>query len=141
MRGLVFLLLGGVVLAGLFVFIPKDGAEPSAAHVDHSHHSEDASMEPHSSGPASAATILAWEVRAGQVHQEPSSSQVRQGEVVQIQVLSDTRDEVHLHGYDYTLALQPGIAAILQFTAVYSGRFELELHHGHQVLGALTVLP
>lgn len=139
MRGLFFVLLGGLILAGLFVLIPRDQPTDSKAMAPAAAPSQRAAVA--QDGGSASPTTLAWEVRAGQVQVQPELPQVRQGDTVRIEVLSDAHDEVHLHGYDYTLNLQPGARGVLQFEAVHSGRFELELHHGHEVLGALTVLP
>jgi hypothetical protein len=48
---------------------------------------------------------------------------------VRITVTSDAADEFHLHGYDQTLALRPGVAATLRLVADIPGVFEAELHH------------
>ena len=66
---------------------------------------------------------------------------VNQGEPVRILVRADQADELHLHGYDLKVALKPGTTAQMTFKAVHSGRFELELHSGHQTLAALEVMP
>ena len=67
--------------------------------------------------------------------------QVHEGERVQLQINSDRRDELHLHGYDLHARLAPGTTASVQFTADRSGRFPVELHKAHTELGALEVYP
>jgi hypothetical protein len=53
---------------------------------------------------------------------------VRRGATVRISVTGDTAEEFHLHGYDRTLALQPGRVATLELVADTPGVFEAELH-------------
>jgi len=61
--------------------------------------------------------------------------QVGLGDEVRIEVTSDVADELHMHGYDVELALEPGVPGVLEFTADVEGRFELETHEtGLQLL-------
>lgn len=50
------------------------------------------------------------------------------GTEVRIEITSDVADELHLHGYDLELELEPGEPGVLEFTADREGRFELETH-------------
>lgn len=54
--------------------------------------------------------------------------QVALGDQVRIEITSDVADELHMHGYDLELELEPGVPGILEFTADIEGRFELETH-------------
>ena len=81
------------------------------------------------------------EVRDGRLLRGPAVLTVAQGSEVVLKITSDRKDELHLHGYDLTLALAVGTPAELRFTADRSGRFEYELHHAHLDLGALEVYP
>lgn len=58
--------------------------------------------------------------------------QVTQGDEVAILVASDGKGEVHLHGYDLALPLEPGQVAELRFHAGLSGRYPAALHHDPQ---------
>ena len=49
------------------------------------------------------------------------------GKTVRIQVVSDAKDEVHLHGYDRKVDLTAGRPATLTFVADVPGIFEVEL--------------
>jgi hypothetical protein len=60
---------------------------------------------------------------------------------VTLNIRSDRRDELHLHGYDLHAQLVPGQIESLQFTADRTGRFGIELHRAHSELGALEVYP
>jgi hypothetical protein len=53
---------------------------------------------------------------------------VTQGEQVEITLTSDQSAELHLHGYDVTVQLEPGAPAILSFIARIAGRFPVEAH-------------
>ncbi len=52
---------------------------------------------------------------------------VKLGSTVRIQVVSDTKDEVHLHGYDKKVDVDKGLPATLTFTADVPGIFVVEL--------------
>ena len=52
---------------------------------------------------------------------------VKLGQTVTIQVVADTTDEVHLHGYDKKVDVAKGRPATLTFTADVPGIFEVEL--------------
>src|SRR4051812_13139769 len=75
---------------------------------------------------------------------------VRQGEAVELTFTSDEPAELHLHGYDQLLAVEPNVPATLRVAARTAGRFSLEAHsfgrdgkHGrnHVVLLYLEVYP
>ena len=60
---------------------------------------------------------------------------VRVGETVTIRITSDTADEVHVHTYDETVRLEPGVPAEVTFVANIPGVFEVELHkRGREIL-------
>jgi hypothetical protein len=66
---------------------------------------------------------------------------VQQGEEVRIVVRSDTADELHLHGYDLVRSVGPGAPAQMRFRATIPGRFELETHTRHVLIGEVEVRP
>ena len=90
---------------------------------------------------SSAGVEERFEVAKGQRVLGPDRIIARQGQQVQIEVLSDRDDELHLHGYDLHLPLLAGKAVTLTLRADHSGRFELELHKQHLTLAALEVHP
>lgn len=69
----------------------------------------------------------------------------QKGETVHLRFVSDQKVELHLHGYDIVLKLQPDQMADLRFVAQHAGRFEFELHGhgkgGHAALGAIEIYP
>ena len=126
----VLLGLGAVLLAVLFTLLKPDAA-------------------PVQSGPAAVAAVVSTpqELRIDLVVQDgrrvsgPELIQAMQAQPIRLRVTSNRADELHLHGYDLRLKLQPGVAAGLSFNATLSGRFEYELHHAHAALGVLEVQP
>lgn len=61
------------------------------------------------------------------------------GETVEIVVVSDVDDEIHVHGYDLFFELMAGIPSRLTFTADIPGIFEVETHDTHAHLFDLEV--
>jgi hypothetical protein len=53
---------------------------------------------------------------------------VSQGEAVEIVLTGDEAAELHLHGYDLKLDLEPNVPGTIRFTAKIAGRFPLEAH-------------
>ena len=88
-----------------------------------------------------SAVKVRYEVNKGQRVSGPDRIIAQQGQHVQIEVLSDRDDELHLHGYDLHLPLPPGKPVTLSLRAEHSGRFVLELHKQHLSLAALEVHP
>ncbi len=61
------------------------------------------------------------------------------GDTVEVRVTSDVAEEVHLHGYDLYLQLEPGATVTLTFEADLPGVWEAELHPSHRELFQLQV--
>lgn len=59
------------------------------------------------------------------------------GETVTLRVTAETADEVHIHGYDLFLDLEPGVTAELSFTADIPGVVEIELEGSGLLLASL----
>jgi hypothetical protein len=68
---------------------------------------------------------------------------VREGDFVTIEITSREAQDLHLHGYDLELHLEPGQRGQLRFEALHSGRFPAEAHGaGNEgALFYLEVLP
>ena len=64
---------------------------------------------------------------------------VKKGMKVVLVVISDTEDEVHLHGYDISRDVAVGGTARVSFVAKIPGRFEVELEQSGVQLAELTV--
>lgn len=99
------------------------------------------SPKPGETAAESAVVHVRYEVTEGQRVLGPDRIAVRQGQQVKIEVISDRADELHLHGYDLHLSMEPGKVATMSLLAEHSGRFELELHKQHLTLAALEVHP
>ena len=53
------------------------------------------------------------------------------GDTVDITVVSDVDDELHVHGYDLVFELTANVPITLDFVADVPGVFEVEIHTGH----------
>ena len=63
------------------------------------------------------------------------------GGTVQFKVVSDTADEIHVHGYDFHKDVAPGHPITFKFPAKIDGEFVVELeNHGEQI-ASLKVNP
>src|SRR4051794_34609552 len=63
------------------------------------------------------------------------------GDTVQFKVVSDTADEIHVHGYDFHKDVAPGHPITFRFPAKIDGEFVVELeNHGEQI-ASLKVNP
>jgi len=69
----------------------------------------------------------------------PESFQVLLGATVDVWVLSDVDDEMHVHGYDLFHDLVAGVPFHLSFVADVPGVFEVEVHTGHTRLFDIEV--
>jgi len=65
--------------------------------------------------------------------------EVETGSQVRLVVTSDVADEIHVHGYDVFGDLEPGVAAVIEFTADIPGIFEVELEGSHLEILELQV--
>jgi hypothetical protein len=70
-----------------------------------------------------AVTIKNRKVTSG-----PTLIRVTQGDSVEIVLTADEGAELHLHGYDVLLQLEPNVPGKLAFDANIGGRFPLEAH-------------
>ncbi len=64
---------------------------------------------------------------------------VELGDEITLSVTSEVADEVHVHGFDLYLDLEPGITGHLTFAADVPGVFEIELERSRVVLVDLEV--
>ena len=78
-------------------------------------------------------------VTGGQATGDTGRVPVAAGEHVTLVVTSDTADELHLHGYDLSADLEPGVPATVEFDATIPGVFEVELHDAGTQLLSLQV--
>jgi hypothetical protein len=61
---------------------------------------------------------------------EPDLRVIRalQGDTLEIAITTDEPAELHLHGYDVSLSVEPGRPAAIHLVAKIAGRFSLEAH-------------
>lgn len=78
-------------------------------------------------------------ISGGQVEPNGTTVDVAKGGTVTLKGVSDVADEVHVHGYDKTLNLKPGVAGEVSFTADQPGVFEIESHESGKVIVKLAV--
>lgn len=78
-------------------------------------------------------------IAGGKVTPSGASIKVKAGQTVLITAVSDTADELHVHGYDKTLDLKPGKPGWVKFTADAKGTFEVETHESGKLLAKLVV--
>ena len=84
-------------------------------------------------------TELSLVLADGAVTGDTPLARLTVGRPVRLTVTSDVADELHLHGVDQTLRIEPGASAVLAFTPASPGRFEVELHEARRVLTRLQV--
>ena len=86
-------------------------------------------------------TTLAIVVRGGRPTGGIQRVSVSKGERVVIVVTSDIADEIHVHGYDLSAAVEADGSVEIPFTATVIGRFEVELEERGIELAELDVRP
>jgi hypothetical protein len=78
-------------------------------------------------------------VANGKVNPSGATIKAKAGQTILVKAISDTEDEVHIHGYDKELELTPGKAASVTFTANMKGTFEIETHKSGKLVAKLVV--
>jgi heme/copper-type cytochrome/quinol oxidase subunit 2 len=88
---------------------------------------------------ASNAQTVEIRVTGDQVQTAERRVKVPLGSQVRLEVTADRADEVHLHGYDRKVDIEPGTPAVLEFQADTPGVFEVELEEASLKLVELQV--
>ena len=86
------------------------------------------------------------DIQDGRLAESAPTLKVTQGDDVVLELKSDRKLELHLHGYSLTFELAAGVPAVWRFGVPTSGRFPLAIHehggaHGHAPLLYLEVHP
>jgi hypothetical protein len=92
-----------------------------------------------SGGAAVEDRSISVSIAGGRVDPPVGRVEVGKGSTIRLTVTSDVPDELHVHGYDRRLTLEPGRAATLEFRADVTGMFEIETHGNHLLLVQLVV--
>lgn len=87
----------------------------------------------------SADELFEFQIANGQANPPLERATVEQGATVRMVVTSDRPDEVHLHGYELSANVGPGVEGVIEFVADRTGLFELETHETGLVLLQLQV--
>ncbi len=80
-------------------------------------------------------------VQNSRVEDGPATWTIKRGDLIEIVIKSDSEDEVHLHGYDKSVKVNPDGMNKLKFEAETVGSYELEMHDSGILLGTLRVMP
>ena len=88
---------------------------------------------------ASNAQVIEIRVSGDQVQTAEQRVKVALGSQVRLEVTADRADEVHVHGYDRKVDVEPGTPAVLEFQADTPGVFEVELEEAGLKLVELQV--
>jgi hypothetical protein len=86
-------------------------------------------------------TVIEVKVVGGRPEGGVQRAAVKLGETAVLRVTSDVDDEVHVHGYDLTFDVGPGVAGEVTFEATIPGVFEVELHDARREILKLEVRP
>ncbi len=140
MKNTLLIIAALAVLAAMFLWMrPEPPALPATAGAAGA---PVITAEPETTAePKPLPKLFVLAVKDGKLLGGNSVISVAQGTPITMRITSDHQDELHLHGYDLTLALPAAEPAELSFVADRSGRFEFELHHAQLDLGALEVQP
>lgn len=92
-----------------------------------------------SSSPPSAPVTVAIRLTDGAASPSGEKVSVAQGQQVTLTITSDRRDEIHVHGYDVEIPVQPGKHVERSFTADQTGSFEVESHEPEFLIVVLNV--
>lgn len=133
-KAIAIIAAGILILGGLFVWMtPGPESELRTASV------VPGASQGNSTTPVEI--VAEFIVRDGTRFSGPSLIQAFQGQHLRLRVTADSKDEMHLHGYDLSAPLEPGEVTELHLPLTLSGRFELELHHAQGAIAVLEVQP
>ena len=156
-RGLSGVQRAGVVLGGLavllIVFVVLRGKDDNGGSSSSSAPPTTATStgsDPTTSDPASGSTSTATtpepavktvRVVNGQPAGGIKTISYTKGDQVRLKVVSDTADEIHVHGYDLKKDVTAGGSVEFDFKATIEGRFEVELENAGTQIAMLEVDP
>ena len=141
-----------VLLLGITAACGGDGSFAATTALEPSTTPTSTAVEPGTaSSPATTATssttgsvtstippVIDVEISDGEVT-GPDVFEVALGDRVDLWVVSDIDDEMHVHGYDIFVDLEAGVPFNLGFVADVPGVFAVEVHAGHTRLFDIEV--
>jgi FtsP/CotA-like multicopper oxidase with cupredoxin domain len=140
-RGTASVLLPALALLGLAGCGGDD--QPASGGTPTSLASQPSSPPVSPSGPATTApqadVVITATVAGGKITPNTQTVKAKQGQSVMVTVTSDEADELHIHGYDKEVELQPGKPGSVTFTADTKGTFEIETHESGKLVAKLIV--
>lgn len=131
------------LLVSLFLALSPDDDEPAATTTTAMQATTEATTTtaPVTTEPEEPeAVTIRLEVTADTVPEVRRLS-VQRGREVELVVVSEVSDRVHVHGYDLLADVGPGLPGAIAFTADAPGRFEVELEERGLQLAELEVRP
>jgi hypothetical protein len=136
MKSLLFVLLGVVLLGGLFFVIrPQQSSSPVIVNKQ----TEKSTSPTEKTHPQNSSFTL--RVVNKKIIEGASTIRVKKGQMVIIHIISDEEDKLHVHGYDKSVALSKNELTTLAFRADIAGNFTFELEKAGVDLGTLEVQP
>ena len=130
--------LGAVaIFAGGFALASCGGDDGEASETTPETTTTETTTEPEVEKP----TVVRVTVVDGSAKGGILRASVDQGDRVRLVVTSDVADEIHLHGYDISRAVEAGGTVTLAFRATIPGRFEVELEDRGVPIADITVEP
>lgn len=129
-NSIIFIAIGIVILLGIF-FVPKP-EEPT----NETRNKQDTPKTAVSIFKSYDLLIKNRKIVSGQ-----NNITVKKGDEITIHVTADEKDELHIHGYDESVELEPDKKVTLRFTANLTGRFPFELEGSKTDLGVIEVQP
>lgn len=91
--------------------------------------------------------IIEIRIENREVVEPQRAIRVTQGDLLKLRWQTDEAVDLHLHGYDVEIRVQPETASVMEIEAFASGRFPITSHgwgtegHGHDALTYLEVYP
>jgi hypothetical protein len=119
---------------------PASTANAILAAPESANHAQDSALAP-TLAAVSDVMHIDLVVAHGRLVSGPAVVKAKKNDHLVLSITSDAADELHVHGINLYLKLEPGQRASLDFVASRTGRFTYELHHADLELGALEVYP
>jgi len=135
LKGIVFIILAIGLMVGIFYVLNPGAKSDKPVPANSSQNVIEQQKAP------ASAKVFEMVIQNGQLISGQNILKVNQGDEINIKITSNESDEFHIHGYDKSLSLQPGIQSEQKFKADISGRFEFELEKSGTELGVLEVAP